>query len=54
MKLFAIYVGGEVAGGNIEVHDLRFVVAPSLGETYAELKRQWGVNPQHLTYRLLG
>lgn len=41
MKLFAIYVGGEIAGANIEVHDMRFVVAPSIRETHAELRRQW-------------
>jgi len=41
MKLFAIYVGGEAAGANIEVHDRRFVVAPSIGETYAALRQQW-------------
>jgi len=41
MKLFAIYVGGEIAGANIEVHDMRFVVAPSILETHAELRRQW-------------
>ena len=27
MKLFAIYIGGEHPGANIEVHDMRFVVA---------------------------
>ena len=41
MKLFAIYIGGEFAGANIEVHDMRFVVAPSIRETYDELRRQW-------------
>ena len=25
MKLFAIYVGGELQGANIELHDMRFV-----------------------------
>jgi hypothetical protein len=41
MKLFAIYVGGEAVGANIEVHDMRFVAATSLEDTYEELKRQW-------------
>src|ERR1700753_2535085 len=48
MKLFAIYIGGEVAGGNIEVHDMRFIVAPSIEETHAELKRQWWGIPKSL------
>jgi hypothetical protein len=39
VKLFAIYVGGELEGANIELHDMRFVVAPSIGETYDELRR---------------
>src|ERR1700761_2296670 len=48
MKLFAIYIGGEVARANIEVHDMRFVVAPSIGETHDELRRQWGGRPGSL------
>ena len=48
MKLFAIYVGGEVQGGNIEVHDMRFVMATSLKETYPELVRQWWGTPKSL------
>jgi hypothetical protein len=48
MKLFAIYIGGEVAGGNIEVHDMRFVVAYGIEDTYAELKRQWWGIPKTL------
>jgi len=41
MKLFAIYIGGQAAGANIEIHDMRFVAAPSILETYDELRRQW-------------
>lgn len=41
MKLFAVYIGGEMQGANIELHDMRFVAAPSLEATYAELRRQW-------------
>lgn len=41
MKLFAIYVGGEAKGANIELHDMRFVAAFSLRQTYSELRRQW-------------
>jgi hypothetical protein len=48
MKLFAIYVGGEAVGANIEVHDMRFVAAISLEDTYEELKRQWWGTPDSL------
>lgn len=48
MKLFAIYIGGEFKGANIELHDMRFVVAPSIAETYEELKRQWWGIPKSL------
>ncbi len=48
MKLFAIYVGGELEGANIELHDMRFVAAPSLTETYDALRRQWWGIPKSL------
>ena len=48
MKLFAIYVGGELAGANIELHDMRFVAAPSMADTHAELRRQWWGTPDSL------
>jgi hypothetical protein len=48
MKLFAIYIGGEAEGANIELHDMRFVVAPSITETYEELRRQWWGIPKSL------
>lgn len=48
MKLFAIYIGGEFEGANIELHDMRFVVAPAITDTYDELRRQWWVIPKSL------
>ncbi|MBF7015511.1 DUF1543 domain-containing protein, partial [Novosphingobium sp. HR1a] len=48
MKLFAIYIGGEFPGANIEVHDLRFVVANTIEETYAALRRDWWGVPRSL------
>jgi len=48
MKLFAIYIGGEHPQANIEVHDMRFVVAPSITETYDALRRQWWGRPGSL------
>lgn len=41
MKLFAIYIGGEHPGANIEVHDMRFVAAPAIEATYPTLLAQW-------------
>lgn len=48
MKLFAIYIGGEHPRANIEVHDMRFVAALSIAETYEALKRQWWGRPGSL------
>lgn len=48
MRLFAIYIGGEHPGANIEVHDIRFVVAPTVEETHDELRRQWWGKPGSL------
>ena len=48
MKLFAIYIGGEHPGANIEVHDIRFVVAPTIEATHAKLLAQWWGAPGSL------
>jgi hypothetical protein len=48
LKLFAIYIGGEMAGANIEVHDVRFVAAASIEATYGALRRQWWGTPGSL------
>lgn len=48
MKLFAIYIGGEFPGANIEIHDVRFVVADSIEKTHDELRRQWWGIPRSL------
>lgn len=41
MKLFAIYIGGDHPNANIELHDMRFVVAESLEATHPALHAQW-------------
>ena len=48
MRLFAIYIGGEHPRANIELHDMRFVVARTIIETYDELRRQWWGTPGSL------
>lgn len=40
-KLFAIYIGGGVKGGNIEVHDMRFAAGERIEDTYDQLRRDW-------------
>lgn len=48
MKLFAIYIGGTHKHANIELHDMRFIVAERIEDTYAELRRQWWGVPRSL------
>jgi hypothetical protein len=48
MKLFAVLVGGEAKGANIEVHDMRFLVAPAITDTHDELRRLWWGVPRSL------
>jgi hypothetical protein len=48
MKLFAVYVGGDIKGANIELHDMRFAVAETIEATYPELRRQWWGTPSSL------
>jgi len=45
MKLFAIYIGGEHVGANIEVHDIRFIAAENIQATHAALLLQWWGKP---------
>jgi len=45
MKLFAVYIGGEHPGAHIEVHDVRFIVAPSIRDTHDALRAQWWGTP---------
>ena len=48
MKLFAIYIGGQHPRANIEVHDVRFVVAPTIRDTYETLRTDWWGIPSTL------
>jgi hypothetical protein len=45
MKLYAIYIGGEHSGANIEVHDVRFVVAASMRDAHDRLRADWWGTP---------
>ncbi len=48
MKLWAIYIGGKVAGCNIELHDFRFCVGQTIEDCYPALKAQWWGLPETL------
>jgi hypothetical protein len=45
VKLFAIYIGGEHPGAHIEVHDVRFVAAERIEDTYDRLRADWWGTP---------
>ena len=40
-KLFMITIGGKTEKSNIEVHDVRFLVASKIEDTYDSLKSSW-------------
>ena len=48
MQLYAIYIGGDIAGANLELHDLRFVVADTIEGTYDRLRHDWWGTPASL------
>jgi hypothetical protein len=41
MNLFVIYIGGKHKDAFIELHDIRFVLAETIEDTYEELKNSW-------------
>lgn len=44
-----IYIGGFHEKSFIEVHDIRFIVANAIEETYEDLRRTWwGGTPESL------
>ena len=40
-KLFMVTLGGKAKNATIEVHDLQFIIAKDINETYAILKNNW-------------
>lgn len=48
MKLFVIYIGGAHEKSLIELHDMRFVVANTIEETYETLRKSWWGIPSSL------
>jgi len=47
-QLFMIYIGGSAPGAHIELHDVRFVVAPVIEATFPALRQQWFGSQQGL------
>lgn len=47
-KLFMIYLGGSAPGANLELHDVQFVIAPTIEETYSQLISHWFGNKKGL------
>jgi len=42
LNLFVIYLGGAHEKSLIELHDIRFIAANTIEETYTDLKNWWG------------
>ena len=53
-NLFVIGIGGRVNKANIEVHDVQFIIAEELSDTYDILKKDWYGNSLHIdSYKVL-
>jgi hypothetical protein len=48
MHLFMIYIGGKAPQSLIELHDIRFVIAKSIEDTYSALRKSWWGTPESL------
>lgn len=48
MNLFFVYIGGQIEGSLIELHDVRFVLGEKIEDTYDELKKSWWGTPESL------
>ncbi len=53
-NLFIIGIGGRISKANIEVHDVQFIIAENLSDTYDILKMDWYGNSLHIDgYKIL-
>lgn len=48
MKLFVIYIGGIHERAFIELHDMRFIMAEKIEDTYDKLRNSWWGTPSSL------
>ncbi len=47
-KLFVVYIGGSTTQSLIELHDMRFVLAETIEDTFETLKKTWWGVPESL------
>ncbi len=47
-RLFLVYLGGRTPKSNIELHDVQFVAAATIEETYPALRDAWFGTPKGL------
>ena len=40
-QLFIVYLGGSAPKANIELHDIQFVIANTIEDTYEQLRQNW-------------
>lgn len=53
-KLFVVGIGGRIHNANIEVHDVEWVIADAIENTYDILKRDWYGESLHVDeYKVL-
>lgn len=48
MELFVMYIGGYHERAFVELHDMRFVIAEKIEDTYESLKKSWWGTPESL------
>ncbi|WP_245626098.1 DUF1543 domain-containing protein [Stenotrophomonas humi] len=48
LRLFVVMLGGRHARANTEVHDVVFAVAPTIEQSYEQLRQQWFGEPTGL------
>ena len=41
LSLFIVVLGGRSLKGNIEIHDVRWVLGKTIEDTFPELRKQW-------------
>ena len=41
LSLFIVVLGGRSLKGNVEIHDVRWVLGQTIEDTFPELRRQW-------------
>jgi hypothetical protein len=47
-QLFMVYLGGSAPSANLELHDVQFVIAPRIEDTYQQLIGNWFGNKKGL------